>query len=92
MRFNPFQAVSCKYGAPMGRHGDSPDKYDGGKLYARHCGGDGYYDRGGAYWGHSRVYAVWTRGGSFCSYVEASSKSDAINCVFYAEQSALTLA
>lgn len=59
MRFNPFSTVNCKYGAPMGRHGDNPAHYNGtAKLYARHCGGDGFYDRGGAYWGHSRVYAV----------------------------------
>lgn len=74
MRFNPFIRLNCRYGAPMGRHGHSPEMYDGvSTLYARHCGGDGYYDIGGAYWGHSRVYAVWTRGGGFCSFVEADS-------------------
>jgi hypothetical protein len=79
MRFNPFSKVNCRYGAPMGRHGHSADMWDGeGKLYARHCGGDGYYDRGGAYWGHSAVYAVWTRGGDFCAYVDARSKEQAI--------------
>jgi hypothetical protein len=79
MRFNPFAKVNCKYGAPMGRHGHDAASWDReGKLYARHCGGDGYYDRGGAYWGHSRVYAAWTRGGAFCAYVEASSPSAAI--------------
>jgi hypothetical protein len=73
-RFNPFAPVNSRRGAPMGRHGDAPESYDGfSPLYARHCGGDGYYDRGGAYWGHSRVYAVWTRGGIFCAYVEAAS-------------------
>lgn len=73
-RFNPFAKVNNRYGAPMGRHGDTPETYNGiSPLYARHCGGDGFYDRGGAYWGHSRVYAVWTRGGAFCTYVEATS-------------------
>lgn len=81
-RFNPFNQLDSKYGAPMGRHGNSFDEYDGkSTLYARHCGGDGYYDRGGAYWGHSRVYAVWTRGGAFCAYVEAYNKHSAINAV-----------
>lgn len=81
-RFNPFAAVDSRYGAPMGRHGDEPEFYDGKrKLHTRHCGGDGYYDRGGAYWGHSKVFAVWTRGGDFCSYVEAQSPGDAIQVV-----------
>lgn len=77
-RFNPFPKVDGRYGAPMGRNGDAPEQYPGGKLYARHCGGDGYYDRGGAYWGHSRVYAVWTRGGRFCAYIEAYDAKSAI--------------
>ena len=78
-RFNPFQNVNSRYGAPMGRHGHDVDMYDGeSKLYARHCGGDGYYDRGGAYWGHSKVCAVWTRGGDFCAYVEAWTPAAAI--------------
>ena len=79
-RFNPFQHVSGRYGAPLGRHGVGT--YDGkAKLYARHCGGDGYYDRGGAYWGHSSVWAVWTRGGAFCTYVDAVNREDAIRQV-----------
>ena len=79
-KFNPFKKVNSRYGAPMGRMGYGI--YDGGKLYARHCGGDGYYDRGGAYWGHSRVYAVWTRGGKhFCQYIEAGSCQEAIGVV-----------
>lgn len=81
-RFNPFARVDGRYGAPMGRHGDSLTTYDGkSKLYARHCGGDGYHDRGGAYWGHSAVYAVWTRGGEWCAYVKAFSRLDAIRQV-----------
>ena len=81
MRFNPFERVQGKHGAPMGRHGNGVNQYMGGKLYAQHCGGDGYYDRGGAYWGHSRVYAVYTRGGAFCAYIEANSKEGAIKNV-----------
>lgn len=78
-RFNPFARVNGRYGAPMGRHGDDLSTWDGcGRLYARHCGGDGHYDRGGAYWGHSRVVAVWTRGGAWCVYVEARGTEEAI--------------
>ena len=81
-RFNPFPAVNSRYGAPMGRHGQPVEMWDGtGKLYARHCGGDGYYDRGGAYWGHSKVCAVWTRGGGFCTYVDAYTPAEAIRIV-----------
>ena len=81
-RFNPFKTLACTYGAPMGRHGDPVDTYDGAsKLYARHCGGDGYYDRGGAYWGHSAVVAVWTRGGEWCAYVQARTPEAAIRIV-----------
>lgn len=77
-RFNPFAKVNCRYGAPMGRHGNNLPYEGTGTLYARHCGGDGYYDRGGAYWGHSKVFAVWSRGGQWCAYVEASSTDEAL--------------
>lgn len=81
-RFNPFASVNASHGAPMGRHGHDASQWDGqGKLYARHCGGDGYYDRGGAYWGHSKVCAVWTRGGGFCAYVEAYTPEQAVKIV-----------
>lgn len=88
-RFNPFARVNGQYGAPMGRHGADASSYDPdmGKLYARHCGGDGYYDRGGAYWGHSKVCAVWTRGGAWCAYVDARTPEQAIALVV--EQSKL---
>ena len=79
-RFNPFVKVNGSRGAPMGRHGCAPEAFMDipGKLYARHCGGDGYYDRGGAYWGHSKVCAVWSRGGGLCAYVEAYTPEAAI--------------
>ena len=82
-RFNPFPVVSCRYGAPMGRHGDPADSWDGiGRLHACSAGGDGHYDRGGAYWGrspeHGWVYAVWTDRGEWCAYVRARDRTDAI--------------
>lgn len=79
--FNPFPNVSCRYGAPMGRHGDSFDQladWSERPLYVRHCGGDGYYDRGGAYWGHSAVYAVYPADGELCAYFEARSPAGAV--------------
>lgn len=78
-RFNPFQKVNSSRGAPMGRCGDDINQVPrSGKLYAKHCGGDGHYDRGGAYWGHSRVVAVYTRGGAFCAYVESATTAQAL--------------
>lgn len=79
--FNPFADVNCRYGAPMGRHGDNFDHladWSERPLYVRHCGGDGFYDRGGAYWGHSRVFAVYPGDGELCAYFEAASPSAAI--------------
>jgi hypothetical protein len=45
--------VSCKYGAPMGRH-TGPYYIDtSAKVYLRKIPLDnGGYDKGGAYWGH----------------------------------------
>jgi hypothetical protein len=45
--------VSCKYGAPMGRHtGPYFLDCDAGKVYLRRVYLDsGGYDKGGAYWG-----------------------------------------
>lgn len=81
-RFNPFAAVSCKYGASMGRGSDAPGNFIDPSipLYARHQGGGNGYDRGGAYWGTpSDVWAVWTRGGESVCYVRARSREHAIS-------------
>lgn len=82
-QFDPFPAVSCNYGAPMGRHGDNPSNLqDVKRLHARRQGGGGGYDRGGAYWGTpSNVWGVWAwiDGGVVCCYVRANSRADAIN-------------
>lgn len=81
-QFNPFPAVSCTYGAPMGRHGDNPAALRGLKrLHARRQGGGGGYDRGGAYWGTpSNVWGVWgwVDGQAVCTYVRAASRAAAI--------------
>lgn len=79
MRFDPFVAVSGRYGAPMGRHahpGISSTWDATTRLCARHQGGSDGYDKGGAYWGSpGNVWAVWERGmgEEGVVYVRASS-------------------
>jgi hypothetical protein len=87
-QFNPFPKVSCKYGAPMGRHGDNPSNLqDVKRLHARHQGGGEGYDKGGAYWGStSNVWGVWGVWGTIdgeilCTYVRAHSRIAAIEQV-----------
>lgn len=84
-RFDPFDSVSCKYGAPMGRRSNPGWLFTNkAKMCARHQGGGDGYDKGGAYWGcPSNVYAVWERGQyDSVQYVRASSKQAAIDKVF----------
>lgn len=84
-QFNPFSEVSCRYGAPMGRHGDNPANLQGvKKLCCRYQGGSDGYDNGGAYWGApANVYGVWARlpDGIVCTYVRANSRLAAIEQV-----------
>ena len=84
-QFDPFPAVSCRYGAPMGRHGDNPANLVGvRRLHARRQGGSGGYDRGGAYWGTpSNVWGVWAwlDGQPVVTYVRAHSRAHAIEQV-----------
>lgn len=84
-QFNPFPDVSCRYGAPMGRHGDNPANLQGVKrLHARRQGGGDGYDKGGAYWGTpSNVWGVWAwlDGEPVCTYVRANSRQQAIEKV-----------
>lgn len=50
---DPTPPVSCRYGAPLGRH-TGPDYLDtdAGRLYLHRVPLDaGGYDKGGAYWG-----------------------------------------
>lgn len=88
-QFNPFPAVSCTYGAPMGRHGDNPENLRHlRRLHARKQGGGDGYDKGGAYWGTpSNVWGVWgwIDGEAVCTYVRASSRATAIAKVREAE-------
>lgn len=81
-QFNPFQKVSNRYGAPMGRHGVNHTELQNLKrLHCRHQGGSEGYDKGGAYWGNpSNVYAVWGRidGELLCCYIRANNRLDAI--------------
>lgn len=50
---NPTPTVSCRHGAPMGRH-TGPDYLDtsAGRIHLQRVPiNSGGYDRGGAYWG-----------------------------------------
>ena len=80
-QFNPFLAVSGKYGAPMGRRDDNiSNLQDAKRLHARRQGGGQGYDKGGAYWGTpSNVWGVWAwiDGEVCCVYVRAKSRDDA---------------
>jgi hypothetical protein len=84
-RFNPFPEVSCKYGAPLGRHSTAHEFDVDAKLCVSKPQGE--YDSGGAYWGTSReegpVYAVWERGKGRegVAYVRAHSPSRAVKIV-----------
>lgn len=82
MSVNMTPAVSCKYGAPMGRGGNphvDPD-YDG-LMYLQHIPLDsGGYDRGGAYWGTGvRLYGYATAEGDWeeSGYIRAEDREDA---------------
>ncbi len=79
-RFDPFRAVSGKYGAPIGRYAGIIDT-EAKTLCARHQGGGGGYDKGDAYWGlPSNVWAVWVygKGSDGVVYVRANSREAAI--------------
>jgi len=57
----PFdRPVFAKYGAPMGRHSDSVDSFQGPVEIYRVPMHDGGYDKGGAYWGYGliKLYCV----------------------------------
>jgi hypothetical protein len=92
-RFDPFASVSCRYGAPMGRHshpGFPATWTPSTRLCARHQGGSDGYDRGGAYWGYpSNVWAVWEhgRGEDGVVYVRAPSRMAAIKMALEDSQS-----
>jgi hypothetical protein len=84
-RFDPFDRLPGRYGAPMGRpsHPGLAATWPrrGIRLCARHQGGSDGYDRGGAYWGYPRdVWAVWGRGRGEDGvvYVRAPSRQAAI--------------
>jgi hypothetical protein len=84
-RFKPFRAMSCRYGAPMGRHGSNlqlDSEHD--TIDSLAASGPAYeYDSGGAYWGYSPsvgpVWAVWRRGLSSdgCVYVRGHTRDQA---------------
>ena len=76
--------VSCKYGAPMGRHERASDPGDE-KVYVRHVPlNSGGYDRGGAYWGHGqRLFHVTTAKGCFSIFMRACGRNSCIRHLVY---------
>lgn len=65
--------LSCKYGAPMGRHnvGERPTN---ARVFDRHVPLDsGGYDQGGAYWGHgARLRVSYTKDLSYIHFYRKS--------------------
>lgn len=73
--------LSCKYGAPMGRHPQHSADH-GERIYCRKIPLDaGGYDRGGAYWGRRPrgfdLYGVYTMQGAV-AYIDGTSRADAL--------------
>jgi len=61
MTINPTPRVSCRYGAPMGRHtGPEPGSLGDRWRLRRIPLDSGGYDPGGAYWGHG-LPLYWAR-------------------------------
>ena len=79
--FNPTPAVSCKYGAPMGRSGRLSHQGDPAaiRFYLQHVPlNSGGYDRGGAYWGHDvPLYWYCADDSSFEGYLRAHNRTQA---------------
>lgn len=75
----PAPPVSCRYGAPMGRH-TGPDYLEtcAGPLYLRRIPlNSGGYDAGGAYWGLGQpLYYVEDQDGN-SQFLRASSRGAA---------------
>ena len=73
---NPTPPVSCKYGAPMGRHTGPISEGLGDKWTLQHCPLDsGGYDRGGAYWGlGQRLYYACNEGTGEDTYFRAANR------------------
>lgn len=77
--------VSCKYGAPMGRHSPSRPPEAGMRAHvARVPFIDGCYDQGGAYWGGPAN--LW------CAWHAPTKDADAFACYFRAPSRAAAVA
>jgi len=79
-----LSAVSCKYGAPMGRRNIIPDDIEtAGKLYLNRLEWvDGDYDKGGAYWGGGMGDSIYRASGETATetvevFVRAVTREDA---------------
>lgn len=68
-------AVNCRFGSPMGRHGVGTKPPEGVKVYDRAVpmSGDGIYDKGGAYWGLGKQLRVrYTKDLSYVKFYRQS--------------------
>lgn len=63
---NPTPALSCRYGAPLGRVSRFNLDTDAGRIYLRRVPlNSGGYDTGGAYWGiGAPLFAAMDEGGT----------------------------
>lgn len=76
----PFEvAVSCTYGAPMGRHSDAPELLAGTKAHLQRVPFfDGDYDKGGTYWGGypaEPLFCAWND--DYVTYIRAPDRETA---------------
>ena len=78
----PLSKVSCKYGAPMGRHCEDLTHAIKVSVHRVKMSSCGAYDDGGAYWGcGTPLYrAVWEHDSGFIceSFVRANTRAEAI--------------
>ena len=70
-------AVSCRYGAPLGRTNSYCEVHSRFHVYHMRMTDCGAYDDGGAYWGHGRpMYVAWNRDG-LRIYMRAANAKEA---------------
>lgn len=73
-----FEKVSCKYGAPMGRHPQGlPQNCDGTIRLFKVNLDSGGYDDGGAYWGSPSDLYCATDDADFQWFTRANSRAEA---------------
>jgi hypothetical protein len=79
MSYCPYMDnVSSPYGAPMGRHSDSPSQFTGKTHLRKVPMVDLCYDPGGAYWGMgTQLWCAWDEELDIVTYFRSPSRADA---------------